>query len=114
VSGNRETLLEEGQTTTGEAYRPRSVQILATQIRLTKEQIPEPLPPSCMQTVSQRISLIAQDLEDIRTDCYRRIQLHSQEEARYTLQQWREAAKPKQETPVRKIVIRRDRNVVRE
>ena len=36
------------------------------------------------------------------------------EEARYWLQQWREAAKPKDEAPIRKIVIRKNQNKVRE
>ena len=89
-------------------------QILAAQIILANDQVREPLPPSHFQTRSRRTSLTAQDLEDVRTGRYGRIQLPSQEEARFWLQQWREAAKPKQETPARKIVIRRNRNEVRE
>ena len=43
-----------------------------------------------------------------------RVQLPGEEEARYWLQQWPEGAKPQQETPVRRIVIRRNRTEVRE
>jgi len=44
-------------------------------------------------------------LHEIRTGRFGRVQLPSQEEARYWLQQWREGAKPKQKTPIRKIVV---------
>jgi len=50
----------------------------------------------------------------MRPGRFGRVQLPSEEEARYWLQQWREGAKPKQETSIRKIVIRRNRNEVRE
>jgi len=54
------------------------------------------------------------DLQEIRTGRFGRTQLLGDEEALYWLQQWREGAKPKQETPIRKIVIRRNRTEVRE
>jgi len=38
-------------------------------------------------------------LHEIRTGRFGRVQLPSQEEARYWLQQWREGAQPKQKTP---------------
>ena len=60
------------------------------------------------------LTIAERGLQEIRTGRYGRVQLPSQEEARYWLQQWREAAKPKQETPTRKIVIKRNRDEVRE
>ncbi len=98
-----------------EKHSPRETfDILAARITLANERVRDPLPSSRLQTGSQSTSLTAQDLEAIRTGRYGRIQLPSQEEARYWLQQLREAAKPKEETPVRKIVLRRNRNEVRE
>ena len=66
-----------------------------------------------VQTPGQRIKIIEKDLQEVRTGRFGRVQLPS-EEARYWLQQWREGAKPREETPVRKIVIRRSRNEVKE
>jgi hypothetical protein len=98
-----------------EKHSPRETfDILAARITVANERVRDPLPSSHLQIRPQRSSLTAQDLEDVRTGRYGRIQLPSQEEARYWLQQWREAAKPKQETPVRKIVMRRNRDEVRE
>jgi len=65
------------------------------------------------QTPGRRIKIIEKDLQEVRTGRFGRVQLPS-EEARYWLQQWREGAKPREETPVRKIVIRRSRNEVKE
>jgi len=53
-------------------------------------------------------------LQEIRTGRYGRVQLPSQEEARYWLQQWREAAMPKEEVVVRKNLVRRKPPEVRE
>ena len=53
-------------------------------------------------------------MQEIRTGRFVRVLLPSEEEARYWLEQWREGAKPKEETPIRKIVIRRNRNEVKE
>ena len=66
------------------------------------------------QTPGRRIKIIEIDLQEVITGRFGRVQLPSEEEARYWLQQWREGAKPKQETPIRKIVIRRNRNEVKE
>ena len=98
-----------------EKHSPRETfDILAARITLANERVRDPLPPSRVQTRSQRTSLSAKDLEDIRTRHYGRIQLPSQEEARYWLQQWREGATPKEDTPTRKVVIRRNPTEVRE
>ncbi len=60
------------------------------------------------------LTITERDLQEIRTGRYGRVELPSQDEARYWLQQWREAAKPKQETAVRKIFVGRKRPEVRE
>jgi len=57
-----------------------------------------------------RITVAERDLQEIRTGRFGRIQVLGEEEALYWLQQWREGAKPKEETRMRKIVIRRNRN----
>ena len=62
----------------------------------------------------RRIRITERDLHEIRSGRFGRVQLPSKKEARYWLKQWREGAKPKQETHIRKIVIRRNRNEVRE
>jgi len=98
-----------------EKYTPREAyEILAAQIILANERTRDILPPSRVHAGSRKISITESGLQDIRTGRYGRVQLPSQEEARYWLQQWREAAKPKQETPVRKIFVRRKRSEVRE
>jgi len=66
------------------------------------------------QTPGRRIKIIEKDFQEVRTGRFGRVQLPSEEEACYWLKQWREGAKPKQETPIRKIVIRRNRDEVRE
>ena len=89
-------------------------QIAAARIILANERTRD-APPSRVQTAeSQRIKITERDLQEIRTGRFGRVQLPSEEEARYWLRQWREGAKPKDETPIRKIVIRRNQNGVRE
>jgi hypothetical protein len=101
-------LLERGYTAR-EAF-----EILAARIILAKQRIPETLSQSRVQTDSPKIKITENDLQEIRAGRFGRIQLPSEEEARYWLQQWREGAKPKVEPPIRKIVLRRNRNEVRE
>ncbi len=86
---------------------------LAARIILANERT-RVAPPSRVQEETRKIKITERDLQEIRTGRFGRVQLPSQEEARYLLQQWREGAKPKEETPIRKIVIRRNRNEVRE
>ncbi len=102
-----------------ESHTPRETfEILAAQIILANERTRDTLPPSRIQTrtqetrsrvqsKSQGLSLTAKDLEDLRTGRYGRIQLPSQEEARYWLQRWREPAMPKEEVAIRKNLGRR-------
>ncbi len=98
-----------------EKYNPREAyEILAAQIILANERTQEALPPSRVQKETRKIKITETALHEIRTGRFGRVQLPSEEEARYWLQQWREGAKPKEETPIRKIVIRRNRNEVRE
>ena len=101
-------LLERGYTAR-EAF-----EILAARIILANQRTQEALSQSQVQPQSRKIKITERDLHEIRTSRFGRVQLPSQEEARYWLQQWREGAKPKQETPIRKIVIRRNRTEVRE
>ena len=97
-----------------EKYNPREAyEILAAQIILANERTQD-VPPSRVQKETRKIKITENKLQEIRTGRFGRIQLPSEEEARYWLQQWREGAKPKEETPIRKIVIRRNRNEVRE
>jgi hypothetical protein len=86
---------------------------LAARIILANERT-RVAPPSRVQTETRKIKITERDLQEIRTGRFGRVQLPGQEEARYWLQQWREGAKPKQETPIRKIVVKRNRNEVRE
>src|SRR6266480_212479 len=75
---------------------------LAARIILA-ERTRDPLPPSRVQTAeSQRIKITENELQEIRTGRFGRVQLPSEEGARYWLQQWREGAKPKAETAIRK------------
>src|SRR5437660_12856104 len=67
-----------------------------------------------VQKETRKIKITETALHEIRTGRFGRVQLPSEEEARYWLRQWREGAKLKEETPIRKIVIRRNRNEVRE
>jgi len=60
------------------------------------------------------LTIAERGLQEIRTGRYGRVQLPSQEEARYWLQQWREAAMPKEEVAVRKNLVRRKPPEVRE
>ena len=101
-------LLERGYTAR-EAF-----EILAARIILANQRTQEALSQSRVQTESRKIKITERDLHEIRTGRFGRVQLPSQEEARYWLQQWREGAKRKEETPIRKIVVRRNRNEVRE
>ena len=101
-------LLETGYTAQ-EAW-----EILAARIVLARDQPLEPQPSPHVSTGSQKIKITERDLQQIRTGRFGRVQLPSEEEARYWLQQWREGAKPKEETPIRKIVIWRNRAEVRE
>ncbi|OLB45285.1 MAG: hypothetical protein AUG17_03715 [Crenarchaeota archaeon 13_1_20CM_2_53_14] len=87
---------------------------LATQIIIANEQTRDTLPPSRVQTESRKITITERGLQEIRTGRYGRVQLPSQEEARYWLQQWREAAMPKEEVVVRKNLVRRKPPEVRE
>jgi len=97
-----------------EKYNPREAyEILAAQIILANERTRD-APPSRVQKETRKIKITETALQEIRTGRFGRVQLPSQEEARYWLQQWREGAKPKEETPIRRIVIRRKRNEVRE
>ena len=109
-----------------EKYNAREAyDILAARIILANERIRDTLPPSRVQTRTQEtrsrvqsnpqgLSLTAKDLEDLRTGRYGRIQLPSQEEARYWLQRWREAAMPKEEIAIRQNLARRKPPEVRE
>jgi hypothetical protein len=97
-----------------EKYNPREAyEVLATQIILANQRTRD-APPSRVKTETQKITITETDLQEIRTGRFGRVQLPSEEEARYWLQQWREGAKPKEEPPIRKIVIKRSRNEVRE
>src|SRR6266568_2929694 len=94
-----------------EKYNPREAyEILAAQIILANERTQETLPQSRVQKETRKIKITETALHAIKTGRFGRVQLPSQEEARYWLQQWREGAKPKEETPIRKIVIRSNRN----
>ncbi len=98
-----------------EKYDPREAyEILAAQIILANERTRDTLPPSRVQEESRKISITERGLQEIRTGRYGRVQLPSQEEARYWLQQWREAAMPKEEIAVRKNLVRRKPPEVRE
>src|SRR5712692_708264 len=94
--------------TTREAF-----EILAARIILANQRTQD-APPSRVHTETQKIKITERDMQEIGTGRFGRIQLPSEEEARYWLQQWREGAKTKEETPIRKIVIRRNRSEVRE
>ncbi len=98
-----------------EKYDPREAyEILAAQIILANERTRDTLPPSRVQEESRKISITERGLQEIRTGRYGRVQLPSQEEARYWLQQWRQAAMPKEEVAVRKNLVRRKPPEVRE
>jgi hypothetical protein len=98
-----------------EKYNPREAyEILAAQIILANERTQDPIPSSRVQKETRKIKITETDLHEIRTGRFGRVRLPSEEEARYWLQQWREGAKPKQETAIRKMVIRRNRNEARE
>ena len=98
-----------------EKYNPREAyEILAAQIILANERTRDNLLPSRVQTESRKITITERGLQEIRTGRYGRVQLPSQEEARYWLQQWREAAMPKEEVAVRKNLVRRKPPEVRE
>jgi len=98
-----------------EKHNPREAyEILAAQIILANERTQETLPQSRVQKETRKMKITETTLHAIKTGRFGRVQLPSQEEARYWLQQWREGAQPKQETPIRKIVIRRNQNEVRE
>ena len=98
-----------------EKYSPREAyEILAAQIILANERTRDTLPPSRVQTESRKISITERGLQQVRTGRYGRVQLPSQEEARYWLQQWREAAMPKPEVAVRKNLVRKKPPEVRE
>ena len=88
--------------------------ILAARIILANERTRDTLPPSRVQTESRKITITERGLEKVRTGRYGRVQLPSQEEARYWLQQWREAAMPKEDVAVRKNLVRRKPPEVRE
>jgi hypothetical protein len=88
-------------------------EILAARIILANQRTRD-IPPSRVQSETQSIRMTENELQEIRTGRFGRVQLPSEEEARYWLQQWREGAKGKEETPTRKIVIRRNRDEVRE
>ena len=87
---------------------------LAARIILANARTRDPLPPARVQTETRRISITERDLQEINTGRFRRVQLPTEEGARYWLQQWREGATRKDETPIRKVVLRRNRNEVRE
>ena len=87
---------------------------LAARIILANERVRYGGRGSRVQTETRRITITERDLQEINTGRFGRIQLPSEEEARCWLQQWREGAKPKAETPIRKIVLKRNRNEVRE
>ena len=88
--------------------------ILAARIILANERTGDTLPPSRVQAESRKISITESGLQDIRTGRHGRVQLPSQEQARYWLQQWRDAAMPKEEVAVRKNLVRRKPPEVRE
>jgi len=98
-----------------EKYTPREAyKILAAQIILANERTRDTLPPSRVQAESRKITITERGLREIGTGRFGRVQLPSQEEARYWLQQWREAAMPKEEIAVRKNLARRKPPEVRE
>src|SRR6266516_2690364 len=98
-----------------EKYDPREAyEILAAQIILANERTRDTLPPSRVQAESRKITITERGLEKVRTGRYGRVQLPSQEEARYWLQQWREAAMPMEEVAKRKNLVRRKPPGVRE
>jgi len=74
----------------------------------------KPCLPSQVPTKSQWIVVAERDLQEIRTGRLGRIQLLSEEEALYWLQQRREGAKPKGRDSRRKLAIGKNRNEVRE
>jgi len=88
-------------------------EILAARIILANQRMGD-VPPSRVQSETQGINVTENELQEIRTGRFGRVQLPSEEEARYWLQQWREGTRPKEEIPTRKIVIKRTRNEVRE
>ena len=97
-----------------EKHNPREAyEILAAQIILANQRTRN-APPSQVLTENRKIKITEKELEEIRTGRFGSVQLPSEEEARYWLQQWREGAKPKGEIPTRKIVLRRSRTEVRE
>ena len=81
--------------------------ILAARIILANERTRDILPPSRVQTESRKITITERGLQEMRTGRIGRVQLPSQEEARYWLQQWREAAIPMEEVAKRKNLVRR-------
>src|SRR5207244_10866699 len=84
-----------------EKHNPREAyEILAAQIILANERTRD-APPSRVQTAeSHRIKITENKLQEIRTGRFGRVQLPSEEEARYWLQQWCEGAKHKEEPPI--------------
>ena len=88
--------------------------ILASQIIIANEQTRDTLPPSWVQTEFRNTTITERGPGDIRTGRYGRVQLPSQEEARYWLQQWREAGMPKEEVAKHKNLVRRKPPGVRE
>ena len=105
---NLQKLLESGYSA-HEAW-----EILSAKIILSRDQTRETLHPSRVPAETRKIKITERDLQEIRAGRFGRVQLPSEEEARYWLQQRREGAKGKEETPTRKIVIRRNRDEVRE
>ena len=87
-------------------------EILAARIILANKRMEES--PSRVQEETRKIKITEKDVREIRTGRFGRVQLPSEEEARYWLQQWREGATPKEDTPTHKVVIRRNRTEVRE
>src|SRR5713101_4909818 len=69
---------------------------LAARIILANERTRDPLLPSRVQTETRKITITETDLQEISTGRFGRIQLPSEEEARYWLQQWRKGAKPEE------------------
>src|SRR5437870_12586209 len=91
-----------------EKHNPREAyEILAAQIILANERTQESLPQSRVQEETRKIKITKTALHAIKTGRFGRVQLPSQEEARCWLKHWREGAQSKQETSIRKSVIRR-------
>ena len=77
---------------------PEEFEILAARILLANEKRRETVSRPRLRSKTRKIASLEKDLDKIRTELDRRVQLPSEEEARYWLKQWREGAPSKQES----------------